>query len=68
MTLTLKFRCAWSGADDTRAALEEVRDRIAQPLPASVFVRRNPKSEPDPVAREILGHFDCPAFTRGKSG
>lgn len=67
MTSTLDFKCARSGADDIRAALEEVRDRIAQPLPAGVFVRCNPKSEPDFVARKIRAHYDCPAFMTGGS-
>jgi hypothetical protein len=66
--MTLDFRCAWTAANDTRSALEEVRGQIAQPAPACVFFYCSPEHDLDELARGIGELYDCPVLACTTAG
>ena len=68
MTTDLDFKCAWSGADDTRAALAEVCERIAQPRPSCVCFYCSPRYDLEELARGIRGIYDCPVLACTTAG
>lgn len=68
MPKALEFKSTWTGVANTRAALEEVRERIAQPSPACVFFYCSPKHDLDELARGINEHYDCPVLACTTAG
>lgn len=66
--MELDFKCAWTGMEDTRAALDEVCPRIAQSEPSCVFFFCSPKHNLDVLARGIRDTYDCPVMACTTAG
>ena len=54
--------------DDTRSALEEVGERIAQPSPSCVLIFCSPKYDLDELARGISESYECPVLACTTAG
>jgi hypothetical protein len=66
--MSLDFKYAWTATADTRAALGEMRARIAQPAPSCVFFYCSPKHDLEELARCIGDSYDCPVLACTTAG
>ncbi|MGD8451826.1 MAG: FIST N-terminal domain-containing protein [Phycisphaerae bacterium] len=66
--MSLDFRSAWTDVENTRAALDELREQIAQPSPACVFYYCSPTYDLDQLARALTEAYDCPILACTTAG
>jgi hypothetical protein len=66
--MSLDFKCAWTAVRNTRAAFDEVREKIEQPAPSCVIFYCSPTHDLDELARAINAHYDCPVMACTTAG